>query len=656
MSWWAATPAILSALGVLFVPGLIVLLPATRWSFQTLALAPAVSVGTIAIAAVLGGFLGIEWSGWVPVALATVLAAIVVMIRWLRRGSGGPSRWEPSWPARRWALAGIGSLIGVLLLGGRLMLAISDVESISQTFDNIFHLNAVRYVLDHGSASTFDVGSMTGLVYYPAGWHGVVALVAQLSGASVPVATNAATMALMAVWVLGMVGLVGTLFPRKAWMLVVAGVISASFGAFPFLMLSFGTLYPNCLAIALLPAVLTATLRLLRLPPEEAVPTAPLPIAIPLVLLGLAGVALAHPNGVAAWLAMAWPFFVWRAWTQVQAIRSSGDAGSRRRIVTILGSVVAGLALSAVIWKFLRPPEAAVRWEPVESVAQAFGESLFGSYIGRPVSWVLALLIVFGLVYAVRRPINLWVCGPFIVMSFMYVIGLGMQYGDFRTWFTGVWYNDPFRIAALMPIGTIVVACLGVVAVVDVVRWALRHEIALRLPPKVLAAAPVVLVVLGSLILLLGAQRGNIVRHEREVANSFESEMLLSRDERALIERLPENVPEDSLILTNPWAGGSLAYALTGIDVTEKHAFAKVDDDFMFLDESISNIDSDPAVCEAVRDTGVDYVLAFGDFYVNGGMGMTIDYEGLLVGPGEHLKLVDSQGVVALYAIVGCDE
>ncbi|MDQ6739667.1 MAG: hypothetical protein M3021_04675, partial [Actinomycetota bacterium] len=202
------------------------------------------SVSLIVVAAAAGPVLGYSWS-IVPVA---VLAGLATAMAWAARKVLAP-RWPDETGRRRFdrrfysAVAGVA--LGALIIGARLLFVFGSPDSISQTFDNIFHLNAIQYIYQTGQASSLTIGGMTGIPFYPAAWHAFAALVGQLSGASIPVAVNAANLAIGAlVWPLGCVYFCQQVFGQKMHAALLTGVLSAGFGAFPILMVDFGVLYP----------------------------------------------------------------------------------------------------------------------------------------------------------------------------------------------------------------------------------------------------------------------------------------------------------------------------------------------------------------------------------------------------------------------------
>ncbi len=146
----------------------------------------------VSVAAIVFGRLGIDWSLVSVSAAAGAVAIVAGVARQLvrRRAARGPAP-EPQFTA--WT---IGSLaVAALIIGVQLVIGFQRPDSISQTFDAFFHLNGIRYIVETGSASSFD---LQGLVlpagqtaFYPAGWHGVTSLVAASADVAIPAAVNA---------------------------------------------------------------------------------------------------------------------------------------------------------------------------------------------------------------------------------------------------------------------------------------------------------------------------------------------------------------------------------------------------------------------------------------------------------------------------------
>ncbi|KRC34171.1 hypothetical protein ASE15_13390 [Oerskovia sp. Root22] len=646
--WWDAIPFVLVAIGVLFVPGAAILAIAGPIGWRTAALAPGVSVGVIAIASIAVAFVGLPWSVGAVAGVTALLAVVVAVVRAIfdRRPRRYVERSGGFW------LAVAATLVGSALLARRLMFVFGTPESISQTFDNVFHLNALRLIQETGDASPFNLGTISEIGFYPAAWHSVVSLIVD-SGASIPVAVNVTNLVIGSlVWTAGCVALARVSFPGSSTAPVLAGVLAASFGAFPFLLLSFGVLYPNFLAYALLPGALTLVVRLAGVAKPEDLDARSWGWWRDVALLALTagGIGLAHPNGAMALLALTLPIVIAR-YVGV-ANRAVALKNGWRPLLVPTAVVVIGVAASYVAWKVIRPPASAATWMPIESQAQAFGEGLFVAPIGTPLTLLTAVLLAVGVLTMLFSRSRRWILGPFAVAILLFVIVAGGPAGELRNFLTGVWYNDPFRLAGLLVIPGVLVATGGGVELVEraTARFANRSWIT---RPVVVGIA-----VVSCLALVVASQGASVRRGAASAQLAYvesDSAPLLSVDERALIERLPESTPEDATIAVNPWTGAALAYALGDRAVTEKHILTQIDPDVQELHTTLKEIDEDPTVCPAVRRSGVDFVLDFGAHEVNNGNGIPHDYSGLAgLEENDHLRLVDQEGSARLFEVVGC--
>jgi hypothetical protein len=132
-----------------------------------------------------------------------------------------------------------------------------------------------------------------------------------------------------------------------------------------------------------------------------------------------------------------------------------------------------------------------------------------------------------------------------------------------------------------------------------------------------------------------------------------ESSPLISSDEMALINRLPAEVPDDALMVGNPWNGSSLAYALADRKLIQLHILSAVPEGTAPLLHGPVPSKDDPNVCSAVNRLNIDYILDFGHREVHG---RDSGYKGLdsLIAAG-MATLQDSEGEAKLYRLQLCD-
>jgi len=639
--------------------------------FDLLAIAPGISATVVAVSAIAAPVFGIAWSLLPLLGLTAVMTIIAYPIASLlsRRKSVPTERTAMRYMWRPMVGHGVAIVLAATLIGRRIITALGEPESFSQTFDNVFHLNAVRYIEDTGSGSSLTLNSMTGAGFYPAAWHDFVALVVDATGAGIPLSANVFNLIVAAlVWPMGCIFLARTILGKRLAVSFIAAILSAAFGAFPISLLDFGVLYPNFLGNALLPIGLALGIRALGLAHQKSYFRT---LDSLLLLAVLPGISLAHPSSTMALMVLMLPplLHVWGT-TTVGMLNRRGTVRWRALAISAL-VLIAGALLLAAIWKIVRPPEVAAFWPPVETSGQAIGEVISSAGIGRSVAWGVMVLTVVGLLLAVLKMNQLWTVGIFSAGAFLFVVVASFPFGELRTIVSGIWYNDPPRLAALLPLVTLPIATRGALELWD--RWLMplvcqgikiasstsAHHLVtgrarststlVQKGPILLAAAVLII------ILTVSTQQANVREAQDSMADSYrltENSPLISSDELALIKRLPNEVPQDATMVSNPWNGSALAYAFANRKLLQLHILSAVPDGVGAIINGPSATDPDPATCATEERLGIGYVLDFGHREVHGG---DHGYRGLdeLIAVGSA-TLEDSQGEAKLYKIDSC--
>ncbi|WP_306900444.1 DUF6541 family protein [Arthrobacter sp. B1I2] len=366
-------------MAILYIPGTVVAFAGRLWGFSLLAVSPAITVTLVSVAAVLAPMVNLPWSP-VPVLALTLLigAFAFVLTRLILRGQK-LSLGAINWRSAGWCAAAV--LVAAFLVGRRVVQVVGRPGAFSQTFDNVFHLNAIRYIQETGSASSLNISSMTGGSFYPGAWHDIVALLATVTSVEIPVAVNAVNLVVASlVWPLGCMFLARTIAGPRASVTVTAGILSGAFGAFPLLLIDFGVLYPNFLGNALIPVAFGLGIRLLGLgrePLESRWMEGLVLVAV------LPGMALAHPSSIMAFLAFMVPPLLF-SWGRSSAKFFRDSPRSWPALVGMLAALGGGSGVLVLLWQKLRPLEEAAFWPPIESTGRAIGEVLTSSAIGRP--------------------------------------------------------------------------------------------------------------------------------------------------------------------------------------------------------------------------------------------------------------------------------
>lgn len=647
MAWLDHWLTFLIAAVILFVPGALAALIVRLRGFDVLAASAPLSLAMLTAAGLLDIVVPFRWSplAWVVGTILLLAAASALrlgMARFAARHDRAPAIPAPEGLLRA-TLPFVVVAVVAILAAVRLMSALGEPSNISQTFDNIYHLNAVRQVMDNG------IISPTGQLlpgFYPDLWHIAVSTVAEMSGAGVPASVNVVSVMLGAVvWPVSCLWLVRTIVGGHVGANITAGALAVGMAAFPLLMLDFGVLYPNVLSIALLPSAIAAAVLV------SGVGRGRRPDLVLRWLLLVAIVptlALAHPSTLMAFFL---PAFL-LAFTGVGQGWLRAEPSGRRRWLWALVAVLLALAVAILLFIKARPERGLAFWPPSATLEDAALQLLSGGLVWRPAAWIVSAAAALGVVSILaigRWRAQWWLIGSVAAMAFLYLVCIAFPAGGFRFWLTGTWYQDIYRIAALMPAYLVPLGALGVVGVVaGVSRFARaqRRPASRRLPGIVGAAL--------GIGVLVTTQAGPALAEETANTASMYQQAdwspLLTNDERELLARLPDTVPEDDVIVGNPWTGASLSFALADRRALVPHIFQELSPDMVTITENLNAAETDSQVCEALERTRTRWVLDFGSQEIHNGDHTYPGLENL----GAVVRLADAEGDARLYEIVAC--
>ncbi|MHC2999652.1 DUF6541 family protein [Microbacterium sp. HJ5] len=633
-AWLGAVPALVVALGVLLLPGGGIAWLAGFRGAALPAVSAGVSAGIIALASLVAPILSLRWSPLPVVLVASVLTAVAALLVWSGRRRGRQLQRFGAESNRWWVWAALGA--AAVAWTAIVAVGMTSPDRPAQHFDAIFHLNAVRFVIESGSASPLDMTMAYPFkdhLSYPTLWHAVVSLVVPAAGQSVVVATNIVSLAVIAVlWPLAASFLTAAAW-RRSLATAFGAALTLCFALFPLGFLNWGVLYPNLLGIALIPVGLGLLLTAFR---TRALSVrgwqGTLLVCIGLAVIG--GIAVAHPSALLAALVLSWPL-------ALASVISMWSGPARPRIVATVTLAAVSIGL-VMIWPWLNVTTG--EWKRYESLAQALGEATYLGPVGRPPALLLAGLVIVGAWIAIRR--RSWgLVGTQLVAVGFFVIAAWFPVEWIRSLFVGVWYDDVVRVAALLVVAAVPLAALAAASAVDVVRR--RHP---RFAwQAILAAVVIALPVLGAQAL--------VIRHELVIMRSMsfafdESSQGLSPDEAAMFDKVAALVPDGAVVAGDPLTGAGLLYAYTGQPVLFPHMRGQFGADASLLGTDLR--EGGEEVCQAIDRTGVEYVLDFGSQRI-----YPLGHEDFIgLHDLDQSDVVDEVAVIgdaALYEVTGCD-
>lgn len=637
------------AVAVVFVPGLLVGAAVRLRGFALLATAPAISVGLLSALAIGFPYLGLRW-GLLAVAVSVVaIAALVACAATLV----SRSRWVDQ--RTRAGGAPVLLLVGGLIVGGalnaaRLMTYVGRPDAISQTNDAVFHLNALRWIVESGSASSLDISGMVGSTsFYPSAWHAVASLAA-LDLEQVPVAVNMVALVVAGmVWPLAVAFLAHVVSGGRVIVAALAAALSAGLLAFPQLMFEWGVLYPYALSLAILPAVVAVAITALRAwAGTRGVDRWRVSAGfVTATVLGVVGVALAQPSSL---LVVGLLILLW---ISNRVLHRARGWTVRTRIIG-LGMLVTMWAALMGSWLALAYLAGPVIWRSYRTPLSAVGDILLNSHAQLPVALGISVLLVAGLLVAVRRDRWRWFALSWLIISLLYLISVGTDLPIVKRALTGPWYGDSFRLAAIVPIVAIPLAALGLVGLLHGLRRAIpaegiaRHAFAPTAAVAVIAVMGATGIVIAPVIPLKVADET-----DEQSRYAMNQESYVSTDEFALMRRLPQLIPADALLIGNPSTGASLAYLIGQRDIVPRTWSPPLSQAWDMIAARLRDAGVDPEVCSSLAAYGgPTYVLDFGPGEEGPGLyrmsGMT-GFEGR-----EGFEEVAREGDASLWRITAC--
>jgi len=671
-SWVPALAPALVAAVLLVVPGLIVNLGLGARGFDALGLAPLTSLGVLAIATLLVPVVVGRWS-LAAVLVSLVLLAVVavlgrITIAWwtARKGSERPELsipggwravvgFRPSvrwWMPRRrtiWWLASAG--LAAALVAANFMVGVRDPGRPSQTIDAGFHYNAVLSIISSGFPDGGHVGAASGAAataWYPPLWHDLTALASSLTGVNVVIGANAVGWAIGGVvWPLSMVWLASRVLPHARLLTSLSvGLACGTITLFPYIMLSFGVLWPNVLSLAALPAAIALMLMVMHLMPRspnaqddinssgvaadgatldeiEAVavrrgldvgPGLSWWTVLFVGLVGGVGMFFAHPGALFALGMWAIVGAVMLSARLVVRSRARGPRQLRRSLLLLLlgWSVVLGLwaAMSLV------PGLNAVRdfnWPELMTMNQAMGQALTLSTVITKAHWALGAATLWGFYRLLKVPRLRWLLVSHVFLVFLYMLAAGSP-GWLARELTGFWFNDAQRVASLLPVTAVPLAALGITSAADMLGRLVARTYSDVLGRQLTPRRALGIAALGMLVVAVaippnhGIGQGAAVLQDRYRNVNF-SHLMVTADEQVLYEKLATQIPAGEKVLGSPFTGAQFSAIWSGHGVVIPHTSSNPTPDVRLVSVRFKSFTTDPTVCAAVKRLKVGAVV-----------------------------------------------
>ncbi|MFI5607209.1 DUF6541 family protein [Amycolatopsis sp. NPDC051903] len=585
-----------------WVPGLVFGAAIGLRGWTLAAAGPLLTFGVVALGVPVLGDLGIRWN-LLDVALWTVLLAIVgfalgfAVRRWTARRH--PDR-EPQAPERVYSLRdhvlmGLGVAVGMAVGTAVFFRGTNGIDRVQQGWDAPFHGNLVRWIAEHGDARPSTVGTIANLpnqanYFYPDTYHALLALVFGKGGLTMMPTLNLAVLAVILSVPLGVAAMC------RAWNMPALGVAAAAavttwFTAFPYDSLWRGPLWPYVAGVAMIPAMLAIAKLLLR--PRGIAG----PVAIGVGVAGLTGLHTSIVFVIAVYFILILVAVLLR-WEKIEWRRSAP-------------SLIATVVLAAVLGVPLVLPSlynaggvTSATWASEATVTGGLGETITFSPMADFPQWWIGIPAIIGIFFMVRHRRMMWMVGAYIVFGGLFAATVSLETPLIHT-LTGIFYNDHWRIAALVPLA-------GSVAFGEFVHtfgswFARKLGTRVKLQPATLALLGAVLVA----VVVGGLSRGGYIgRNTARLEINYSDGPTVSKAEEAAYQWLAQHTAPGERVMNDKADGSVWMYALAGVTPVEWTFYgAEPNTEAGYLSVWLDDIEKYPQVRKDLTDLHVRYVI-----------------------------------------------
>lgn len=501
--------------------------------------------------------------------------------------------------------------VAIVLVGLFFVKTLDGVDSFIPGNDATTHLNMIQSFLDTGDWSVLSGG------YYPKGWAGLAAMVAQALSINAPFAVNILdTVILCAIYPLSMLGFLSCCFSKRPTVITCGAVCTLAFAAFPWNFLPLNLLGPNLIGFSLVPVGLLFLMLLIRQGMSKSARTS---LAIALFAFGASNV-FSHPSALFAAGVFAIPLTVYYVLTcESEKLFPRNRTGFRRRLIAVGGFIAFVVVAWAACYSspFLSST-VSFEWPAWASPRDGIKSVLTLSFADNPAQWLTAAIVFIGILYTLWRRQYLWITLGFVFFCVMFAFDISAD-GLIKQILTGFWYTSIRRLAAAACIMGVPLLAMGCYVSIRVLQNVLHANVGERFMAVFRKAIP--LFVLGCFAAVNFCPNFSLIGPSGQVMTTFgylsgtladqnniESNWVLDKAERNFLHEV-KMIVGDEAVFNVPCDGSAYAYCLEQIHVINKNYFLDTDPESTTLRDHMSEIADSGEVQQAAKNLGVRYLL-----------------------------------------------
>lgn len=586
--WLSFALCVALAIIVLFLPGFLVLKSVRFSSISSLAAAPAVTVPGYAIFCIVLSFLHIPASGLLVFGALFLFGIICFLFSLIiSKNNIKLHNNRLAFNKKDWLILFLYFVISTIIGIFFFVRSLDTPMSFFQDYDNIYHLNLVQSFLDSGDwsclhASVYTLAEFnsgqTPLLswggYYPAAWHCLNALITSLTEAHIVIAQNALLYVFSFIsFPFAVFLFLKTLFNNNHKLLAYGAILCLTFEAFPWGLLMWGPIYPNLAAFCLVPisGSLFYTIFKRGLPAKRKL------IYAMLFLLSLAGYILIQPNAIFTIALLFIPFVVLQSYLIARSLLPR-----TKKITPFIFPIITLIVIIAIwLWFYTAPfmqSTVSFNWPSTNDTSESLlnAISLAVNFIAIP-QWLVAALVIIGMIYSLSCKKYLWLTISYIIILIFFVIGTSTE-GYLKHIAIGFWYTDPNRIAAMIVLPGIPLACLGLSLLLPIIEQLINkalHAQNQNLLSSRLINALACIIFMACIFFPYQSANTNTskeatafggIQNKLISINNQSAPDLFDEAERNFIIKA-KSITGESLILNSPGDGSVFAYALYDLNI-----------------------------------------------------------------------------------------
>lgn len=381
--------------------------------------------------------------------------------------------------------------------------AIRNPSWFLQSADNYAHLAYITRSVQSGIYSMLHAAFYTGARpelqtpffdegFYPTLFHSFAAVTAAITGLNEVLTENVVWFVFVAViYPVGVCALLQTIGKKNLVASVLTSFVVFAQLAFPLRMVTVHAVFPNVAGFCLVPTVVAVFILSFNEKTScKEVCTSTHSVqkfsvnvhTLCLCFMGIIALALVHPSADFLWAIFVLPFVLCNLLPSfVQYLSKKFELTKPKRIILLicLECVILGSAIgmwNIVLNSSFMAPTVNFLWEiyvdPIKSIITVLN---FGLLMNMP-QILFAVAFWIGFVSCILNKNYRWLTLAFLMTAVIYVASLS-EILPIKRFFSGFWYTDPERTAAMVAIAAVPVAIIGMETAITLLFDLIKHGI-----------------------------------------------------------------------------------------------------------------------------------------------------------------------------------